>query len=307
MFVSRFGTAKGMKFDAVLLVGMIEGVAPPAVRPDPLLPETGWQAAGGDSRAAQRAAEERGDYLSALASAPRRTLSYPVADGSSQRQSYPSRWFLEQASALEGRQIYSGDIAGLSDRPWLTTTPSSETALTDAPDSALADEHDYVLLRLLRWKNNGRKVGEHPLALVGSAGKAIHLERERTGRNRNRGGRFTEFDGNLSGVTGAAGTQLVPANSPVSATSLEAWAACPFRYFLGHILRLSALESPEDSATINALERGIADARHPRGIHQGGQQFRKAARARTAVECGATGICWRKSPSRTSRTRSIVA
>ena len=256
VFISRFGTATGMKFDAVWLVGMIEGAAPPAVRPDPLLPESGWQAAGGGSRAAQRAAEERGDYLSALASAPRRTLSYPVADGSSQRQAYPSRWFLEQASALEGRQIYSGDIAGLSDRPWLTTTPSSEMALANASDLALADEHDYVLRRLLQWKNNGRKVGEHPLALVGSAGKAIRLERERTGRNRNRGGRFTEFDGNLSGVTGAAGVQLVPANSPVSATSLEAWAACPFRYFLGHILRLSALESPEDAATISALERG---------------------------------------------------
>lgn len=256
VFVSRFGTATGMKFDAVWLVGMIEGAVPPAVRPDPLLPETGWQAAGGDSRAAQRAARERSDYLSALASAPRRTLSYPVADGNSQRQAYPSRWFLEQASALEGRQIYSGDLAQLSDRPWLTTTPSSEMALTNVKDSALADEHDYVLRRLLQWKSNGRRVGEHPLALAGSAGKAVRLERQRAGRSRNQGEKFTEFDGNLSGVTGAAGVQLAPGNSPVSATSLEAWATCPFRYFLGHVLRLSALESPEDAATISALERG---------------------------------------------------
>ena len=256
VFVSRFGTATGMKFDAVWLVGMIEGAVPLAVRPDPLLPETGWQAAGGGSRAAQRAARERSDYLSALASAPRRALSYPVADGDSQRQSYPSRWFLEQASVLEGRQIYSQDLARLSDRPWLTTTPSSEMALANVPDSALADEHDYVLRRLLQWTSNGRKAGEHPLALAGPAGKAIRLERERAGRSRNQGGRLTEFDGNLSGVTGVAGVQLAPANSPVSATSLEAWATCPFRYFLGHILRLSALESPEDAATISALERG---------------------------------------------------
>ena len=256
VFVSRFGTAAGMNFDAVWLVGMIEGAVPPSVRPDPLLPETGWQAAGGVSRAAQRAARERGDYLSALASAPRRTLSYPVADGNSQRQSYPSRWFLEQASVLEGRQIYSGDLAGLIDRPWLSTTPSAELALATTSDSAVADEHDYVLRRLLQWKSNGRRVGEHPLVLAGSAGRAIRLERARAGRSRDLGGRFTEFDGNLSGVTGAAGIQLAPANSPVSATSLEAWATCPFRYFLGHILRLSALESPEDAATISALERG---------------------------------------------------
>ena len=70
VFVSRFGTATGMNFDAVWLVGMIEGAAPPPVRPDPLLPETGWQAAGGASRAVQRTARERGDFLSALASAP---------------------------------------------------------------------------------------------------------------------------------------------------------------------------------------------------------------------------------------------
>lgn len=256
VFVSRFGTATGMSFDAVWLVGMIEGSVPPSVRPDPLLPETGWQAAGGASRAAKRAARERGDYLSALASAPRRTLSYPVADGNSQRQSYPSRWFLEQASELEGRQIYSGDLPRLGNRPWLTATPSSETALANLADSTLADERDYVLRRLLQWKSNGRRVGEHPLVLAGSAGRAIRLERARAGRSRNEGGKFTEFDGNLSGVTGAAEIQLAPASSPVSATSLEAWATCPFRYFLGHILRLSALESPEDASTISALERG---------------------------------------------------
>lgn len=229
---------------------------PPSVRPDPLLPEAGWQAAGGPSRAAQRAARERGDYLSALSSAPRRTLSYPVADGNSQRQSYPSRWFLEQASKLEGRQVYSGDLARLGDRLWLTATSSSETALDNVPDSALADEHDYVLRRLSQWKSIGKKVSGHPLVLAGPAGKAIRLERARADRSRNLGGKFTEFDGNLSGVTGVDGVQLAPANSPVSATSLETWATCPFRYFLGHILRLSALESREDAATISALERG---------------------------------------------------
>ena len=255
VFVSRFGTASGMTFDAIWLVGMTEGAVPPAIRPDPLLPETGWQAAGGPSRTARQAARERGDYLSALASAPRRTLSYPVADGSSQRQSYPSRWFLEQASALEGRQIYSGDLGELSDRPWLTTTPSSEVALASTPDKALADQHDYVLRRILQWKSDDQRPGEHPLVNAGSAGRAIRLERARAGRSRHLQ-RFTEFDGNLSSATGADGVSLAPTGSPVSATTLEDWAACPFRYFLGHVLRLSALESPEDATTISSLERG---------------------------------------------------
>ena len=250
VFVSNFATAAGMSFDAVWLVGMIEGAVPPAVRPDPLLPESGWLAAGGISRTAQRVAKERGDYLSALSSTPRRTLSYPVADGSSQRQSYPSRWFLEQASALEGRQVYTGELAGLGERPWLTTTISSELAISGAADTALADQHDYVMRRLLQWRNGGQRLQEHPLVREGAPGRAV-----RAGRSRNLR-RFTEFDGNLSRAIASGGFQLAPSTSPVSATSLEAWATCPFRYFLGQVLRLSALESPEETATISALERG---------------------------------------------------
>ncbi len=75
VFVSPVGGAAGMSFDRVWLVGMIEGGMPPPVRPDPLLPEPDWQAAGGHSRFAQRVAAERCDYLSAVATSPHRELS----------------------------------------------------------------------------------------------------------------------------------------------------------------------------------------------------------------------------------------
>ena len=250
VFVSSFATANGMSFDAVWLVGMIEGAVPPAFRPDPLLPEPGWVAAGGQSRAMTRIAGERRDYLSALASAPRRTLSYPVADGSSQRQSYPSRWFLEQASELEGRPVYTGDLAELHNRPWLTMTASSELGIVGAAEAALADQRDYTMRRLLQWRGAGRRMREHPLVADSSAARAI-----RAGRSRNLR-RFTEFDGLLSGALTPEQFRLDPSGSPVSPTTLEAWATCPFRYFLGQVLRLSALESPEEIATISALERG---------------------------------------------------
>ncbi len=250
VFVSNLATASGMSFDAIWLVGMIEGAVPPAVRPDPLVPESGWQAAGGKPRTAQRVAKERVEYLSALASAPKRALSYPVADGSTQRQAYPSRWFLEQASALEGHQLYTGDLPSMRNRPWLTATESSEHALSGSADSALADRHDYVMRRLLQWRNGGRRMSTHPLVLDGLPARAITASRSRNLR------RFTEFDGNLSETIDAADFQLGPSQSPVSATSLEAWATCPFRYFLGHMLRLSALETPEETTTISALERG---------------------------------------------------
>ena len=80
-----------MSFDAVWLVGMVEGAVPPAPRRDPLLTESDWSAAGGPDRIQMRMAEERYEYLAAIASAPRRTLTYPAADAASQRQAYPSR------------------------------------------------------------------------------------------------------------------------------------------------------------------------------------------------------------------------
>ena len=114
VFVSSVAAAAGMSFDMVWLLGMVEGGMPPAIRPDPLLPEADWQAAGGQSRAAQRIAVERYDYLSALATAPQRELSYPVANAASQRQAYPSRWFLEQASLLEGAPVHASGLGRIS-------------------------------------------------------------------------------------------------------------------------------------------------------------------------------------------------
>ena len=250
VFVSSLSAARGMSFDAIWLVGMIEGAVPPSVRPDPLIPESGWLEAGGESRADQRVASERYEYLSALASAAQRTLSYPVADAGSQRQAYPSRWFLEQASALEGKSVHTSDLPNLQDRSWLTTTDSGQQALSGASDIALADRHDYVLRRLLDWRRSGERISHHPLVSAGGAARSI-----RAGASRNQR-RLTEFDGNLVSMAGGYGFQLGQPESPVSPTRLESWATCPFSYFLGNVLRLGPLETPEEVTTISALDRG---------------------------------------------------
>ena len=250
IFVSPFAAAVGMSFDVVWLVGMIEGGTPPSLAPDPLLPEQVWREAGGPPRMDERIARERYDYLSAVASAPRRFLSYPMADAASQRQAHPSRWLLEQASALEGRTVHTSGLARLGGRPWLSVDVSAQRALADLPDSSLADDHDYYLNRLVRWRNSGQRMGAHPLAGHGTLSRANRLGRSRYTI------RLTEFDGNLTSVAGEDRFARGLERAPVSPTSLESWAACPFRYFLGNVLRLSALEAPEETAVISALERG---------------------------------------------------
>lgn len=250
VFVSTFAGAAGMDFAAIWLVGMIEGATPPAMRANPLLNESDWLAAGGPDRIRMRMAEERYDYLTAIASGGRRTLSYPVADAASQRPAYPSRWFLEQASELAGRPTHTGDLPGLHRHDWLTMNDSAEDGLNKADGAAPADDHDYRLKRLLEWRKDGRELAQHPFAERNPLAGAVRLAGARGAR------RLTEYDGNLSALATDErfGTGL--RGEPISPTALESWAVCPYRYFLKRELGLGALNAPEETTEISALDRG---------------------------------------------------
>ena len=250
VFVSSFGAAYGMSFDAVWMVGMIEGRAPPAVRSDPLLPDRQMRAAGGRSRVKLRPAQDRYDYLAALACSKVRTLSYPGVDGGSRREAYPSRWFLEQATALEGSPVRSGGIKDLSERSWLTVTASAIQALSGADDETFADAGDYTVARLLEWRDSGRRQFRHPIVRNGPLDRAGRLTYARGF------GGLSEFSGDLSSVAANSRLREKLESGAVSATSLEAWATCPFRYFLGQVLRLAVVDTPEEVMSITALERG---------------------------------------------------
>lgn len=254
VFVAPVGAAIGMSFDAIYMVGMVEGGFPPAVADDPLVTERDRQAVGGAGaglRLRQHSMTvERYEFLSALSTAPDRTLSYPRSNPASGRTNYPSRWFLEQASALEGTRVGSSAIESLGSRPWLTMIPSMEQSLTSVSVLAAADLHDHDLELLWTWKNEGLPVRSHPLSSSGPLARSMRMGGERYGR------RFTEWDGNLSGVAEGSGLGSQIRNRLHSPTSLERWARCPFSYFLGSVLRIGSTESPEDVQTISPLERG---------------------------------------------------
>jgi RecB family exonuclease len=250
VYVSSFANAAGMSFERVWLVGMIEGATPPALRPDPLLPQGDLAGRGNISRAQRRISEERYNYLSALAAAPSRTLSYPVSESSSRRAAHPSPWFLEQASILAERQVHSGDLPSLAGEPWLSVTKSAEDALDGLVDDSLADLLDYRLDRLVRWKKSGNPIAFHPLVTGGILSRSVRMGRERRSR------RFTQYDGNLGQTAAAARYSRNLDRQPISPTRLEAWATCPFSYFLGNVLRLGSLATPEDTTSITPLERG---------------------------------------------------
>ena len=249
VFIAPFSAAVGMSFDAVWVVGMLEGSVPPPPKDDPLLPEDEWLAAGGPPVMTRHSARQRYDYLSALATAPRRALSFPVADPELRRRAFPSPWLLEQASALEGEAVTSDSLLRLK-RSWGTVAASLEDSVSSI--EVPADLHDYDIQRLLLWKREhpGRNAVLHPLAKEGPLARAAQMGQGRAGNS------LTEFDGNLSSVAENARFVQNLGRYPLSPTSLEAWAVCPFRYFLGHVLHLSALDDPEEETTISRLNRG---------------------------------------------------
>ena len=246
VFIGRVRDALGTDFDIVFLLGMSEGVMPPRGRDDPLLPDDERSVAGEElPLRAARPAEERRDYLAALAGGRERVLLFPRADLRGQRGRLPARWLLDTASQLEGRTIFSTDLEQLPARPWFTVVPSFEGALADNREPA--SEQEYDLRSLLNWRRTGASVVEHYLVTrtrALHAGLSADLSR--------RGAGLTRWDGRVD-----VPPELAPsADRPVSPTALQHWAECPFRYLLGHVLRIAETERPEDTLTISPLERG---------------------------------------------------
>ncbi len=251
VFVGPIASVAGMEFDVVHVVGMIEGAVPPRTYDDPLVPDRQRREAGGPEAglriATGRQTAERYAYLVALETAPKRAVSYPRADLVGQRGLYPSRWFLESASALEGSPVHSSDLPRLTPRPWMTVVESVEAAL--AQQAGHADLHDYDVDHVWRWDQAGRRVNDHPLALANGLGRAVAMESER------QSGRLTRWDGDASAAAGAAALDPLTGDG-MSPTSLQRWARCPFQYFLGKVLGIAALETPDRAATITPLEKG---------------------------------------------------
>ena len=252
VFVASLGTATGMEFDTVWLLGMSEGDYPGRSGEDPLLPEYVRAQVLKGALPLRREAQlhERRDYLAALAGGERRRLSYSRVDPVTRRSQYPSPWLLEAASTLAGERV-SSERLHTYDAPWLTVIESMEDALRLAEDGRAADGHEYDVLTLARWQKAGSRLHRHPLASDGGPlGRALAMEQARAAN------RLTEWDGYVGGIAGSSRRLGGALSQVMSPSQLESWATCPYRHFLGSVLNLSAWETPEDVLTISPLERG---------------------------------------------------
>jgi ATP-dependent helicase/nuclease subunit B len=267
VFIGRIADAVGTSFDIVYVLGMTAGLMPPRGRDDPLLPDRERMAAGEEMPLrTSRLDEERREYLAALAAAPERVLLYPRADVRGQRGKLPSRWLLEEASRLEGKTLYSSDLDPPPSREWLTVVPSFQAALGGGGEPA--SEQEYDLRSLLRWGGTGTTITSHYLVQGTPAlksGLAADIGRQSA--------RLTRWDGLVPGITETAPSQ----ERPASPTALQNWAACPFRYLLGNILRVAETERPEETLTISAKDRGTL-------LHQALETFIRESNPRSSPD-----------------------
>jgi hypothetical protein len=247
VIVAGLDDVVGADLDLVVVVGAAEGHLPPVRADDPLLPNRERDAAGIQGRG-ESPAEERSSFLAALVSAPRRVVTTPRADPRSQRAHHPARWLLDLMAVRLGRTVTGADLDGLAagaEAPWFHDAVSFEWWL--ASDGEPSTPHERDVAALLAARRSGADVRQAAPARAEPA-----LGRGLTALVAHRSGGLGEW----AGLVGPRPEFVSDLTAPQSPTSLETWVTCPFRYFLGSVLRVDEHEDPAEADSITALDRG---------------------------------------------------
>jgi RecB family exonuclease len=153
-----------------------------------------------------------------------RLVSFPAADLRSGRTFEPSRWI-----DLTGSERVDSFAAGLRS----SAEPSGPA--------------DLDLRLLVAATDRGEALGQTTVVRARTelaAGLHVRGERARDA--------FTRFDGNVGDGIAAAHLD----ERLLSPTSLERYAGCPFRYLLTNVLRVGAVERPEELDDMSPMDKG---------------------------------------------------
>lgn len=255
------GAMRTIRFDAVFAPGLAERSFPAAPRQDPLLPD-GARAAlnralGAEAlRLGQTRTTQDRLVFALLEQAARKqlTLSYSRRAAAVGGPSHPSVLLL---GALG--EMFDEESLNRSER--FRRLPAAVSEAAPRPGSGLGEE----LGDAPDWTAARRAVDESDLrlALLSAPGvdspqllraigglQAERADIARLGRN----GRLGAFDG----IVRPPGVLWDPFDGErtLSATALERYAACPYRFFLANVLGVRAVNEPEESGELSALDRG---------------------------------------------------
>ncbi|MBI3683787.1 MAG: PD-(D/E)XK nuclease family protein [Acidobacteria bacterium] len=254
VWIGTIDEARGQSFDIVFLPGLAEGMFPKKALEDPLLLD-GARRRVGPALACRddRVAEERLRLRIAAALARRKlVVSYPRMDVTQNRPRVPSFYAMEVVRAAEGwlpdlkefeRRAAAGALTRLG---W--PAPADARQAVDAQEFDLAKLHAAL---------------SGPLGQAHGAGRYLfslnpHLKRAVTARHLRWEKKWSTADGLLHG--GEQTRALLAGHGlrkrPWSASSLQHFAACPYRFLLNGIFRLKPRQESVALEEMDPLTRG---------------------------------------------------
>jgi CRISPR/Cas system-associated exonuclease Cas4 (RecB family) len=252
VYVASTDEARGLVFDVVFVPGLAEKLFPQKVIEDPILPDRVRKGTGliGNT---ERSSDERLALRIAIGAAARRVVvSYPRLDLEQSRPRTPSFYGLEVLRAAEGELPGFADLARRAN-----ITGAARIGWPAPANPALAidhAEHDLALLESVLKRPEAETVGTARFLLATNA----HLARALRFRAKRWLFKWTEADGivapaNQARVALAAHDLAARSYSP---TGLQNYAACPYRFVLQAIHRLSPREEPAPLEELDPLHKG---------------------------------------------------
>ena len=249
--VGRFGEgvlvapvthAIGLDCDVIYLVGLSEDLFPGRLRDDSLLPERARELTAGQLPSLRTVVDRRQrSLLAAFTSAGQVVASFPRGDLRRHTDRLPSRWLLPTLRHLSGN-------------PSLAATEWRRAAMVTPSDAWLSTSHSYAgSLLTTAIPSTGQEWRVRAVAAQADLSDEVLAASSAMTRAR-ASGRFTRFDGNLSGAPGLP--DFADGSRMVSPTQLERYAICPHEYFVRRMLHVEPSELPEQEVEISALDIG---------------------------------------------------
>ncbi|MGA2877907.1 MAG: PD-(D/E)XK nuclease family protein [Bryobacteraceae bacterium] len=254
VFVGSIEEARGRSFDVVFLPGLAEGLFPRRAFEDPLLlDEHRIKIAEGLDTQDVRIARERMLLRSAAAAASiSLVVSYPRMDVAQSRARVPSFYALEVVRAAEGRLP---SLREFRDRAAGAASSRLDWPAPANPREAIDDaEYDLASLRA--------SLKLHGAAAQGSARYLMQSNESLARSLRTRGRRWRNFwsssDGLVDPDPGALEALRAHrlANRSYSPSSLQHFAACPYRFVLHAVFQFRPRQEPARLEQMDPLTRG---------------------------------------------------
>lgn len=254
VLVATIPEAAGLALHTVFLPGLGEDLFPKRAFEDPLLLDADRKSVSSNLEVQdRRVAEERLLFhIAAAAAEDRLCISYPRMNLGQGRSRGPSFYAIEVMRAVSGRvpdlqELQRAASGASQSQPGWPSPRNAEDAIDDA-------EYDLAIIRnLMREPATERRGAARYLLSTNQS-----LERSLQARWRRWSSRWSDADGvvdpDLKTLDGLS--QYRPKRRAYSATALQQFAVCPYRFLLHSIHRLKPREEAVAIERLDPLTRG---------------------------------------------------